>query len=182
VISFTNAPLPSFAARLRRYAYPNLSHRKAFASLAEIAEKLAPALVIESASRKFAPATGIHRPWRGIIYWCIARKMLCNDGSISAIAPFCEDQCYIKPNYAGTCKFGYQQPWSYQSLSSYSPDNHNRFALHFVKSFPRLLFNCNINASTSELFEWYRESLAPANSAENPAGLYQNLRAVWKFL
>jgi hypothetical protein len=68
VDSFTNASLPSFAARLRRYAYPNLSHRKAFASLAEIAEKLAPALVIESASRKFAPATGIHKPRRGIIY------------------------------------------------------------------------------------------------------------------
>lgn len=67
-VSFTNASLPSFAARPRRYAYPNLSHRKALASLAEIAEKLAPALIIESASRKFASATGVHKPWRGIIY------------------------------------------------------------------------------------------------------------------
>ena len=43
-VSFTYAFRPSLAARSRRCAYPSLSQRKAFSSLADIAEKLAPAL------------------------------------------------------------------------------------------------------------------------------------------
>lgn len=76
--------------------YPSLSQRNAFASLEDIAEKLAPALPI-------APIGHLERkkqitqalPWRSVVNRSIAGEMLCNNGEVPGKTLFRQDKGHV---------------------------------------------------------------------------------------
>lgn len=108
-VARTNARSPSFAARLRRWLYPILSHRKAFLSLAEMAEKFAPALDHVSINENKESIYSQHWGWAyspgwSIVYGRITWEVLGYDGSLAGIASLGEDQGNIQPNDAGTLR------------------------------------------------------------------------------